>query len=362
MERVPFSPDELKIVGEHMKFSSIEPLPAPKYNTPISVKENYKNAIKRDGSAMWFPTTSDCLFVESRTNLDHVARAEIRDMGPIQPLEEKGGKDLFGIEWEFVPQVGGSMVRPGTPLLLDANDWKSLITFPDVNSLDWEGCKINAVLNKTDKMLGMTFQNGMFERLISFMEFEGAAMAIIDEEQQDAVKELFDKLADMYIEITKKYLEILDLDIIMFHDDWGSQKDCFFSPTLCSEMIVPFIKKYADWCHSQGLLFNHHSCGHNVKLTPCMIEEGDDIWQPQPMNEFDYLIDNYGDKITFSVPLPELPENATAKDMEAAAKKYVDKYAPQFFERPILVNAMGQPQEYLEAVYRLSRIALCGEK
>jgi hypothetical protein len=29
---------------------------------------------------------------------------------------------MFGIEWEYVPQVGGSMVRPGKPFVEDANE------------------------------------------------------------------------------------------------------------------------------------------------------------------------------------------------------------------------------------------------
>ena len=51
--------------------------------------------------------------LESRTNIDHVARAEVMDMGPPYKDEEKGGKDLFGINWVYVPTVGGSMVQPG---------------------------------------------------------------------------------------------------------------------------------------------------------------------------------------------------------------------------------------------------------
>ena len=41
-----------------------------------------------------------------------------------------GGPDMFGIEWEYVPVAGGSMVRPGTPLLEDANDWNQILKLP----------------------------------------------------------------------------------------------------------------------------------------------------------------------------------------------------------------------------------------
>jgi hypothetical protein len=38
------------------------------------------------------------------------------------------------------------------------------------------------------------------------MDFEGAIMAMVDEEQTDAVKAFFDKLSDLYIAILDRYL------------------------------------------------------------------------------------------------------------------------------------------------------------
>lgn len=362
MALIPFSEKELETNGFHMKLNS-SPRPAtPRYNTPITPAENFLRALRRDGTALWFPMVSDGLNVESRTNTDHIARAEIYDMGPVQPLEEKGGPDLFGIEWDFVPMVGGSMVRPGNPALEDANDWREVIRFPDVDALDWEGCKINAVLNGTEKLLGVTFQNGMFERLISFMGFEGAAMALVDEDQQDAVHELFDALADMYIRMIDKYCEILNVQSVTFHDDWGSQRAPFFSPEICREMIVPHIKKISDYCHSRNIMFNHHSCGFNQMLVPEMIAEGDDLWYPQAMNDMDYLVNTYGDRLVIGVTPPPVAEDSTDEEIEAAARSFVAKYAPSFKEKPIVVFAMMAPLRYTEAIYRESRIALCGKE
>lgn len=360
MELIPFSENELEITGTHLACTSfVWPVP-PRYNTPVTPAENYLRALRRDGSALWFPTISDCLLVESRTNTDHIARAEIFDMGPVQPPEEKGGPDLFGIHWDFVPLVGGSMVRPGNPVLTDVNDWREVIRFPDIDALDWEGCKINAVLNGTERLLGVTFQNGMFERLISFMEFENAAVALIDEDQKDAVHELFDALADMYIKMIEKYREILDVKMVMFHDDWGSQRSPFFSPDVCREMIVPHIKKIADHCHKHGIIFNHHSCGCNQILAQEMVDQGDDVWYPQSMNDIDYLVENFGDRLAFAVIPPAVAEDASDAEINAAAKKFVAKYAPDFAKKPVIVFSFRCPQRYLEAIYRESRIALCG--
>jgi hypothetical protein len=37
---------------------------------------------------------------------------------------------MFGIEWEYIPAAGGSMVRPGKPFLEDANEWKEKVVGP----------------------------------------------------------------------------------------------------------------------------------------------------------------------------------------------------------------------------------------
>ena len=301
----------------------------------------------------------DTFSVESRTNLDHVARAEVFDMGPPQTLEEKGGKDLFGVEWIFIPVAGGSMVKPGEPMLDDANDWPEIVKFPDIDKLDWESCcKLNAPLNESQRSMSVTFQNGMFERLISFMDFEGAVIALIDEDQQEAVHALFTKLSDMYIAMITKYMECLNIDGVIFHDDWGSQRAPFFSIDVCREMIVPHIKKVSDFCHANGLWFQHHCCGKNELLVPAMIEMGVDMWYPQEMNDIEMLHEKYGDKIIFGAT-PKIPaEDATDEEIEELAKEFVAKYAPTFTEKPIIAATFFAGPKMGPAVYRQSRIAL----
>ncbi len=79
-----------------------------------------------------------------------------------------------------------------------------------------------------------------------------------------------------------KYLEILRLDGVVLHDDWGGQRSPFFSLQLCREMIVPYLKHIADHCHSKGLWFQQHCCGKNEMLVPAMLDAGVDMWFPRP--------------------------------------------------------------------------------
>ena len=357
MNKVPFSEDELKIVGQYVAPTESWFAPPKIYNTPITAEQNLRAALKGE-DYLWMPTLTDICNVQSRINPDHIARAEVQDLGPKQALEEKGGPDLFGVEWVFVPTVGGSMEKPGNPHLLnDANEWKEKIVWPDIDSFDWEGmAKLNAPFRDQPRVIGCTFQNGMFERLISFMGFEGASMALIDEDQQDAVKELFDKLADMYIHFISKYREAIGVREVYFHDDWGSQRAPFFSVDTCIEMIVPAIRKIADWCHERDMIFQLHSCGKNELLVPAMIEAHVDIWWGQTMNDKAMLYEKYGDKIMLGIDVPPLPMDADHDTIVKTAKEFVAKYT----KYPAMAAAFMTPPGMMEEIYKQSRIALCG--
>ena len=215
---------------------------------------------------------------------------------------------MFGIEWVYVPVAGGSMVKPGNPLLKDANEWKEKLVWPDIDSWDWESSAKNINLSSSDQFNMAWFLNGWFERLISFMDFDNAVVALIDEDQKDAVKELFDRLSDLYIRIIDKYLEYFPgIDGFCIHDDWGAQKDTFFSPDTAMEMIVPAMKKVTDYLHSKGLIAELHSCGMLEKQVPSIIAAGWDTWTPQAMNDTQKIYELYGDQIIIGVRINSLP-------------------------------------------------------
>ena len=356
MSKIPFSEAELEKKGMFLNTTVSFGGPTEILNTPITVAENLRLAVE-GGDYLWMPTMSDIVNIESRVNLDHVARAEIRDLGPAQPDEEKGGPDMFGIEWVYVPVAGGSMVKPGKPTLEDANEWYDKIHFPDVDALDWDSVgELNAPFRKETRIVGCCFQNGLFERLISFMDFEGAVMALIDEDQQQAVHDLFDKLADMYIKMIQHYIDQIGVQEVLFHDDWGSQRAPFFSLDTCREMVVPYLRRIADFCHSKGLIFQQHSCGKNELLVPAMIDAHVDIWCGQPMNDKAKLVELYGDKIMLGVETPALAPDASLSETEEAAQAFVEKYS----RCPIMaVNRMAT-SEFNRALYKYSRIARCG--
>ena len=82
-------------------------------------------------------------------------------------------------------------------LLDDVNNWKEKIIIPDISDWGWEE-EAKAVSLDPRFSHEMSLVNGFwFERLISFMDFMEAAVALIDEEQEDAIKELFAATTDL---------------------------------------------------------------------------------------------------------------------------------------------------------------------
>jgi len=351
-----FNPEELKVVGETAAYMYMPSIKI--YDYPVTQKKAVASMLK--GKPYWQVVGAErCPFVPKLLP-DNIARGFVFEEQPFDALTEAGGKDMFGIEWEYVAQVGGSMVRPGAPFLEDVSEWREKLVWPDIDSWDWEGSaeKNNDTYLASDKFNLAWFQTGWYERLISFMDFEGAIMAMFDEDSQEDVSALFEKLTDLYIRIFDKYITYFPkIDGFFIHDDWGSQKETFFSPELVAKMIVPHMKRVTEFLHSKGKFCELHSCGQILKQVPNIIAAGWDAWTPQLVNDMQTLYDLYGDKILLGIaPDPIDPESATEEEQRAAARDYADKFCnpnkPSYFN--VYSTALLTPA-YREELYIRSR-------
>jgi len=330
-----------------------------KFNTPISPKENMTLVYQRK-LPVWMPAGFETQMLSLRVDPDNVCRCLVMDADMLKPEEMTGGPDRHGIEWVFVPQVGGSMVKPGDPVLKDANDWEKVIQMPDVDSWPWE---LSAESNKDyvdhDRFVSINLMSTFFERLISMMDFSEAAVALIDEDQKSALHALFDALADVYIKMVDNYYKYFKPDLICMHDDWGSQRSPFFSLDTAMEMLVPHQKKVIDHVHELGMFYDQHSCGKNEKLVPAYIAAGADSWSGQPMNDKAWIYDNYGDKLILGMETGLVADPntyqylTTPEEAKKLGEEFVAKYGPNYAQKAI--TCFGGTPEFSEAVYVESR-------
>ncbi|MBP5165818.1 MAG: methyltransferase [Oscillospiraceae bacterium] len=355
MDIPAFDPKELTPSGWAFSMSGRIPV----FSYPVPVRDAYISFM-RDRKPIWQLTGNETRIFTPRIIPDNKARAFVFEAARFDSLKDGGGFDMFGVEWEYVPVAGGSMEKPGQIMLEDMNDWESTLVWPDPDSWDWEGsAKENAEYVSGDTALQVWFQTGWFERLISFMEFEGAIMALIDEDQKDAIKAFFTKLGDLYIDMIDHYVHYFpQTACIYMHDDWGSQKETFFSPSIVEEMIVPYMKKVTDHIHSIGRVAELHSCGQIFKQVPNIIAAGWDTWSGQAMNDTHKIYELYGDKLVVGVIPEQYDANALSEEEQRAkAREFAEKFCRP--DKPCVINNYGASAltlPYREELYKQSRI------
>ena len=263
------------------------------FATPITPRENMLR-LYEGKTPLWAPFSSgehNHIMVE--LDPENVARS---------PMTKGDRFDGWGVEWVFVEMAGGATVKPGKPMVTDINDWENQVkSIPDPDSWDWEGyaAKVKETLDP-ERTLYIGVGGCLFERLIALMDFSGAAMALIDDDEKDAVHRLFRRITDIHKKFYTNCKKYLNADIVNFNDDWGSQRSTFLSPAMFEEFIEPAYKKiYGFWKENGVEVIVHHSDSYAATLVPSMIRMGIDIWQGAVSdNNIPELLKKYGGQIT----------------------------------------------------------------
>lgn len=358
----PFDSKEYEVIGG-CPSSKACPLfpgempPEPIFNRPITARENIRRMMEGRNHA-WIPQTGwafcDVRNFRPRQIPDNHATHLVFDGGEFIEYDSDTKRGWFGLDWVFVPVAGGATVKPGNPLIDDMNDWQDKLEWPDLDAIDWEGMgKLNAEFLNTTQFRQLALLDGFWERLISLMDVAGAAMALIDEDQQDAVHAFFDKYADFLIDYIRRVKAVCPIDGVLIHDDWGTQNGPFFSLDTAMEMLVPYLKRVVDYIHSEGMYYEQHSCGNCTKLVPAYIAAGVDWWNPQPMNDLDAILDMVeGTRLHIAMP-DACPPDADPETATAIARDWFAKYG----NRQVTIAPFVSPPAFAAEIYRLSREA-----
>ena len=349
-----FSENELRVVREIPAYRRPNLPKIPIYDFPISPREAYIRFMQKQ--PVWQITGIENKKFCPAVCPDNIARGYIIEAESI-PMDMWGGKDMFGVEWLYDENNRGSAVVPGSPLFTDVNSWEKKLVWPDVDAWDWEGsAERNRDFVSGDTAVIPVIMNGYFERLITFMDFQNAAIALIDESQKNAVKNLFEKLTDLYIRIVDKFIDYYNVDGFMVHDDWGSQNGPLFSTVIAEEIIVPPMKRLTDYIHSRSRVAELHSCGMLEAQVPNFIAAGWDAWSPQNINDTYMLYEKFGKYILISIIPEKLPEDATEKQQRQAAADFAERFCNP--DKPASVSIYGMENitpVFREELYRISR-------
>ena len=304
-----FTEDELEVTGTLAGFMKPE-----RYNTPITPRENMLR-LYEGKTPMWIPSPWEAASIKVDCDPENVARSP------------SGGVDGYGVEWIFVKTAGGAMVKPGNPKVPDISEWEKYVTVPDPETWDWAGAyeKQKDALADPTLFTTVTFGSCLFERLIAVMDFENAAMALVDDDQKEGVHRFLRAVTDYrkkYYTLVKKWF---DPDGVNFNDDWGSQRAEFFSRETAAEMLVPYVKESVQCAHDLGMYVDLHCCGFVEGFVPFFIEEGFDTWGGQPLNDKPKLKKLYPDSLVFTHQIDERPD-ASDEEIDAAVAKFMEEF------------------------------------
>ena len=331
-----FTLDELEVVKS---------VPGPRgntdfFNTPITSKQNME-LLYSGKTPMWIPFTGEMVNLMMDCDPENQARGS-----------KTGGIDGWGVEWVFVEEVGGATVKPGNPKVTDIDHWEDVLTVPDPDSWDWEGCyqRMKDRLDP-DRMTMVSRGSCLFERLIAVMDFAEAAVALIDDEQKESVHRFFRAVTDSSKKYYSQIKKWFNPEVVNFNDDWGSQRAEFFSVDTAREMLVPYVKELGDHVHSLGMRFDLHCCGYVEHFVPLFLEEGFDSWGGQPLNDKAKLKKQYGDKMIFSHDFA-VPADWTDEQLADAVAEYMESIG---YDNRVFFSGPASDTRLRKAVYEASR-------
>ena len=304
-ERPPYRPDaEFEEIP--MPFSAAK-LMAPKMNYPITPRENFRRAARRD-HPLWVPNSlTDILSVGIRELEAPPPEETAGPGGPSWGSSERSRfTDDFGCVWTFVPEAGGPMLTPGVPpVVSDITKWEQQVKWPDFSRHDYVECqkKFMEKAAGTDKVLHLNIGQSCTERLVALLGgYEQAMIAMAEE--PEAVRDFLMAFAEFTRDRYLKMTGIAKVDFVTFHDDWGTERDTFFSPAMMEEIVFEPTKIIIDAIKASGAVFQLHSCGRIERFVPYMIDLGIDFIQLQRRaNDVPMLKEKYGDRIGFNTGL-----------------------------------------------------------
>ncbi|NLV50039.1 MAG: hypothetical protein GXY20_05030 [Clostridiales bacterium] len=278
----------------------------PKFDAPITPVENYRRNVARD-NPIWVP----CSLTDFQSLLTHdVAGTLVRGMQIHSDLKRPAKKDYcfkdwFGTDWTFVCSAGGAMLTPGTQLVSDITKWEKEIVWPDLSEWRFEE-KAEEYMRETynpEKVMHYDLGRGCTERLVSIMGGYTESMIALALEPE-AVADFFDAYSDFVIAFFDKINSLYPLDVVTLHDDWGTERDTFFSEKMMEDIVFSPTKKIVDHIKSKGVVFELHSCGNVTRFVPYAIDMGAQLLQLQRRAvNLPEMKKKYGDKVGFSAPM-----------------------------------------------------------
>ena len=298
--------------------TTIVPVNVPVFEYPISPRENFQRVLKRD-NPRWVPT--------SLGDFNFTMGGVLTGLPDIRfdYTERVDWTDLFGCVWEWVPSAGGSMLKPHHPPVLDdITEWEKKIVWPDLSEERIKACceeYMSQPYFHSEKMNMFDLGQGCTERLVAVLGGYGEAMLALAEEP-DACREFMAELSRFHCEMYDKVNKYFPTDMVMYHDDWGTERETFFGERMMDEIVYGPNEIFFKHVKDTGVAVLFHTCGCVTRFVPYAISLGADFMQIQTRaNDVVSYKEKYGDKMGFDIYMI----HQAGEDYAADIKRSIDE-------------------------------------
>ncbi len=309
----------------------------------MNPKEAFMSALRNDKPPKWMghafnAQTNEVVFGPGGPEL--LFHAVIDPISNWDTLQFSGEcyKDLWGVTNRYILGVDPGIIPltdTNNQVIKDMEHWRDYVTFPEIpKDLDWSyaQAQCKAARERGELIMVPSFR-GLFERLHGLRAFECVMEDLIL--YPDECEEFFDAYTDWKMEAIKLLIDNLDFDIFHSHDDLGAKTKLFFSPQIFRDMFKPRYKKLYDYCHSRGILVQHHCDSYITPFAVDFAEIGVDMWQGAlPTNDIVKIqkeLDEKGYNMLLMGGLEAAivdNEYATEEEIRAEVRRAIDTYGP----------------------------------
>lgn len=267
-----------------------------------------------------------------------------------EPISE--GIDPFGVAW-LATKEGAIPDNTRPPMFTDISEWRKYVHFPDLSKIDFEGIAAAELANvdRENKALGYFAAVGCFERLVAFMGYMDALMALITD--PDEVRAFFEVFTDYKIAVANRIIDAYHIDIYYHYDDIANARSLFMSPETYREVIKPYHAKLAKAVTDRGVIFAQHTCGCCEAVLEDFVDTGAKIWQSaQPMNDLPAILEKFRGRLVVEGGWDTSGKpsyiGATEDDIRAEVRRCLQEYGRNggFILMPFLLNEKGTAMMY----------------
>ena len=329
--RPEYKDPNVKTATNTTGFFADTPVTAPLFDTPISRRENFFRAARRE-NPLWVPVPyTDIQLLQANEQADERPGQQMGPRFKNPAKKNYSFLDPFGNSWTWEASAGGAMLTPGTKVVEDICDWEKSINFPDFNDWNFRETAEKYMKEKYDpeKVMQINIYQGLTEMLVAFLGGYGEGMMALAEEPE-ACKDFFWRFAQYMIDFFDMMDGLYPIDFVTWHDDYGTERDTFFSEKMMEELVLEPTKKLTDHIKKKGKILELHSCGKIERFIPHIIEMGVDfIWLQPRANDMVKIKAMYGDKIGFNFPLDGMIPGVefTTEEIIQSVRSTIDKYA-----------------------------------